>query len=98
MTIFLQVYTDSYFAYPLVETVELILNYTKNPVYAYELTYKASNSFTLIFGDPQAVEYVCHADELLHLFPITFHLDPTAKDLEISKLMLTMWTNFATSG
>lgn len=94
----LQIYSDSYFAYPLVEAVELILNYTKKPVYLYELTYKASTSFTVIFGDPEENGCVCHADDLLHLFPITFHSDPTAKDLEISKLIITMWTNFAISG
>ncbi|XP_026322559.1 venom carboxylesterase-6-like isoform X2 [Hyposmocoma kahamanoa] len=94
----LDIYTDSNFAYPLIEAVELALNYTRKPVFLYELTYKASNSFTAIFGDPEENSYVCHADDLLHLFPIVFHRDPTTKDLEISKLIITMWTNFAVSG
>lgn len=76
----------------------MTLNYTKQTVFLYELTYRASTSFSVIFGDPQADGYVCHADDLLHLFPIMFHRDPTAKDLEISNLIITMWTNFAISG
>lgn len=78
--------------------MELTFNYTKAPVFLYELTYEASTSFTVIFGDPQANGYVCHADELLHLFPTWFHSNPTYKDIEISKHIITMWTNFAKSG
>ena len=48
-----QIYTDSYFAYPAVEAIELVLNYTKSPVYLYELAYRATNSFSQIFGDPE---------------------------------------------
>lgn len=33
--------------------MEQIFNYTKQPVYLYELDYKASNSFSQIFGDPE---------------------------------------------
>lgn len=43
---------DSYFSYPVIEAVELMFNYTKSPVYLYELTYVATNSFSQIFGDP----------------------------------------------
>lgn len=35
------------------EAVGLIFNYTKQPVYLYELAYKATNSFSQIFGDPE---------------------------------------------
>lgn len=48
-----QSYTDSYFAYPAVEAIELVFKYTKNPVYLYELAYRASNSFSQVFGDPE---------------------------------------------
>lgn len=82
----------------MIEAIEYTLNYTKNPVFLYELTYKASTSFALIFGDPKADGYVCHADDLLHLFPMPFLPDVTPKDIEKSKLIITMWTNFATSG
>lgn len=53
VTFYFQIYTDSYFAYPAIEAIELVFNYTKNPVYLYELTYRSANSFSQIFGDPK---------------------------------------------
>lgn len=44
-------YSDSYFAYPAVDAVEKVFSYTKNPVYLYDLSYRATNSFSQIFGD-----------------------------------------------
>ncbi|GBP78712.1 Venom carboxylesterase-6 [Eumeta japonica] len=42
---------------------------------------------------------VCHADDLMHLFPIYFlEKEFTKKDEEISQLIVDLWTNFATSG
>ncbi|CAK1588748.1 unnamed protein product [Parnassius mnemosyne] len=98
-TAILDLYSDSYFAYPALEAIELTFNYTKNPVYLYELTYRATNSFSQIFGDEDGDYGVCHADELMHLFPIRFLSKPfSEKDREISELIITLWTNFATSG
>ncbi|XP_046977394.1 juvenile hormone esterase-like [Vanessa cardui] len=95
----LQMYTDSYFAFPAVESVEQALNYSKSPVYLYELTYRGANSFSQIFGDPLGDYGVCHADELMYLFPIHFLLHEfTPEDNEILDLLVTLWTNFATSG
>ncbi|CAH0703530.1 unnamed protein product [Spodoptera exigua] len=95
----LDIYTDSYFAYPAIEAIELVFNYTKNPVYLYELTYRAANSFSQIFGDPQGDYGVCHADDLMHLFPIEFLTNPiTPEDLKMSETIVTLWTNFATTG
>lgn len=51
--LYFQVYSDSYFAYPMVKSVEQALNYSSNPVYLYELTYRGANSFSQIFGDPK---------------------------------------------
>ncbi|CAG5008482.1 unnamed protein product [Parnassius apollo] len=98
-TAILDIYSDSYFAYPALEAIELTFNYTKNPVYLYELTYRATNSFSQIFGDEVGDYGVCHADELMHLFPIHFLSKPfSQKDREISELIITLWTNFATTG
>ncbi|XP_049885046.1 juvenile hormone esterase-like [Pectinophora gossypiella] len=95
----LDIYTDSYFAYPVIEAVELTFNYTKKPVYLYALSYKAKNSFSEIFGVPDTDNYICHADDLMYLFPIYFlSKAPSAQDIEMSKLIVTLWTNFATSG
>ncbi|KAJ2942550.1 hypothetical protein O0L34_g2019 [Tuta absoluta] len=95
----LDMYTDSYFAYPLIEAVELTMNYTKNNVYLYELAYQAENSFAEIFGFTDDGSYVCHADDLMYLFPIHFlSKTPSAEDIEMSKLIVTLFTNFATSG
>lgn len=44
-------YSDSYFAYPAVESLEHTMSYSDSPVYLYELTYLANNSFSQIFGD-----------------------------------------------
>ncbi|XP_068619891.1 juvenile hormone esterase-like [Battus philenor] len=95
----LEIYTDSYFAYPALEAIELTFNYTKNPVYLYELTYRATNSFSQIFGDEEGDYGICHADELMHLFPISFLSKPfSEEDRKISELIITLWTNFATTG
>ncbi|KAL0852090.1 hypothetical protein ABMA28_000334 [Loxostege sticticalis] len=95
----LQIYTDSYFAYPALEAVEQTLSYSKSPIYLYELAYKATNSFSQIFGDPEGDYGVCHADDLMHLFPIHFLSKPfSPKDIEMGKLIRNMFTNFATSG
>ncbi|KAG6446518.1 venom carboxylesterase-6 [Manduca sexta] len=95
----LEIYSDSYFNYPALEAVELTLNYTQYPIYLYELQYRATNSFSQIFGDLEGDYGVCHADELMHLFPISFLNKPfSEEDIEFSKLLVTLWTNFATSG
>lgn len=43
---------------------------------------------------------VCHADELMHLFPISFN--PAAKRTEtdeaVTDFLTTLWTNFAATG
>lgn len=42
---------------------------------------------------------VCHADELMYLFPIEFLKYPfTKEDIDMLELIITIWTNFATSG
>ncbi|KAG7312987.1 hypothetical protein JYU34_000059 [Plutella xylostella] len=95
----LKAYSDSYFNFPMVDAVDLVLQYTRQPVYLYELTYRATNSFSQIFGDEDGDHGVCHADELMHLFPIHFLSQPfSEKDIEISNLIITMFTNFATTG
>lgn len=95
----LEMYSDSYFSFPGLEAVQLTLNYTRKPIYLYELAYRATNSFSQIFGDPEGNYGVCHADELMHLFPIHFLTKEfSRKDIEISKLFVTLWTNFATTG
>ncbi|XP_028170138.1 venom carboxylesterase-6-like [Ostrinia furnacalis] len=95
----LQMYTDSYFAYPALEAVEQTLSYSKSPIYLYELAYRATNSFSEIFGDLEGDYGVCHADDLMHLFPIHFlSKQMSPNDIEMGKLIRNMFTNFATSG
>ncbi|XP_063634693.1 juvenile hormone esterase-like [Cydia splendana] len=95
----LDIYSDSYFAYPAVEAVEQFTHLTDSPVYLYELAYRANNSFSQIFGDPLGDYGVCHADELMHLFPIHFLSNEFSdEDIEMSELIVNLWTNFATTG
>ncbi|CAH2103579.1 unnamed protein product [Euphydryas editha] len=95
----LKIYSDSFFGYPALESVEQTLNYSNNPVYLYQLSYRASNSFSQIFGDPKGNYGVCHADDLIYLFPIHFLQNKfSPEDNKILDLIITLWTNFATSG
>ncbi|XP_034839811.1 juvenile hormone esterase isoform X1 [Maniola hyperantus] len=95
----LKMYTDSYFAYPMLESVEQALNFSSQPVYLYHLVYRGANSFSQIFGDSVGDYGVCHADDLMYLFPIHFLNKPfTEEDNKMMDLMITLWTNFATSG
>lgn len=44
---------------------------------------------------------VCHADELLHLFPIEFSDTPSMQnkaDQTVSELLTDLWVNFAKTG
>ncbi|XP_038216933.1 venom carboxylesterase-6-like [Zerene cesonia] len=94
----LEMYSDAYFSFPLREAARRAVA-AGSRVYLYELAHRAANSFSQIFGDPNGDYGVCHADDLMHLFPIHFLSKPaSAQDEEISELMLTLWTNFATSG
>ncbi|CAG4954948.1 unnamed protein product [Colias eurytheme] len=94
----LEMYSDAYFAFPLREAAQRAVAAGER-VFLYELAHRAANSFSQIFGDPHGDYGVCHADDLMHLFPIHFLTKPaTAQDEAISELMLTLWTNFASSG
>lgn len=68
-------YTDSYFAYPFKEAVEFTFNYTKQPVFLYELTYPASIGFSQIFGnavtdngETSNTIYYMHIKDILNYF------------------------------
>ncbi|XP_035896767.1 venom carboxylesterase-6-like [Anopheles stephensi] len=75
------------------------------PTYVYLFAQKASASFTEIFKGGREKYYgVCHAEELQYIFPIAkeipnFHTSvPSDEELEIRRLIIQLWVNFARTG
>lgn len=93
----LQLYTDSWFLTGLDDAVRLHLTHSNASIYIYLYGYRGSESFSFIFGDQDHIYGVCHADELMHLFPISFN--PTAKrtatDEVVTDFLTGLWANFA---
>ncbi|KAK8396512.1 hypothetical protein O3P69_005512 [Scylla paramamosain] len=72
----------------------------KNTTYRYELKYKGSQSFTDFFNLDVGRHWIPHLDDMFYLFeggPI-FPPLKDEKDLQLRKLMLKLWTNFAATG
>ncbi|KAJ9582814.1 hypothetical protein L9F63_022842, partial [Diploptera punctata] len=93
-------YTDSWFLQGANQAIKLLLG-KGSPVYYYYFAYRGSRSLSEIFDDTVRDYGVCHADELLYLFPrITFFPgeEPSEEDEEIIDIMITLWTNFAKFG
>lgn len=71
--------------------------------FLYKFNYKGAASLVdLLSPQGNANLGVCHADDLLYLFPIVQNVIPfrkmSAEDKQMQKLMVTMWTNFARTG
>lgn len=71
------------------------------PVYFYLYNYQAAISWTSVFGNCSIPLGVAHADELINLFNLD-SLFPDhqleGSDLEASKTMVKLWTDFADKG
>lgn len=71
------------------------------PVYFYMYNYQAAISWTSVFGNCSIPLGVAHADELINLFNLD-SLFPDhqleGSDLEASKTMVKLWTDFADKG
>ncbi|XP_066251364.1 venom carboxylesterase-6-like [Euwallacea similis] len=95
-------YTDGWFLNCADETVQLHVNYTKQPVYYYLFGHKGEASFTTIFGGGDIDYGVCHADDLQYLFPVADSLFPDKSmsddDKCVTTLFTTLFSNFAFTG
>lgn len=73
-----------------------------SPVYYYNLAYRGSASFSIIFGDAKNDYGVSHADELQYLFPVGEQLFKdiplSEKDRRMIDIITSLWVNFAKSG
>lgn len=81
-------------------SIRLHLMYVKQPIYYYLFSYKGAHSVTQLSGDPN-VNYVCHVDELLYLFPIAdilFGTPSSATDIEMTDIFTGFWYNFTRLG
>ncbi|XP_002061222.3 venom carboxylesterase-6 [Drosophila willistoni] len=100
--------SDGWFVAGIDEYLRLRLDQQKSdgvigPTYVYLFDHKGSASFSEIFkGDRNEFYGSCHAEELQYLFPIGRELFvsaiPTVKDLQLRKIMLQSWVNFASTG
>lgn len=97
-TIFFQLFTDGGFI-GIVETIKHRLSYSNHQsTYVYLFTHKGTASFST------ATEFygTSHADDLIPLFPMRksafYSAIPTDQDIELTKAMSLMWTNFARTG
>ncbi|KAF5307861.1 hypothetical protein FQR65_LT06593 [Abscondita terminalis] len=94
------VFTDSWFLYPLSVAVSTHNKFAHQPVYAFLYAYRGINSYGEIYGDPSFKEVVCHSDELLYLFTTrqfgVYHNSDIEK--KVVRNLITLWTNFAKFG
>ncbi|XP_043467739.1 esterase FE4-like [Leptopilina heterotoma] len=93
---------DGLFLHPQVRMIEKVTPVNRNPNYFYNFAYRGSMSITMMDGN-QANIGVDHGDDALYLFPVTInnfritHLNFTTNDDYVSKLMIDLWTSFATN-
>lgn len=68
-----------------------------SPVYFYVYDHSNEMTFNLMFGPCSKKLGVSHGDEILSLFSINGVPELKGEDLKVSKLMVDIWTGFATS-
>ncbi|KAK7016407.1 hypothetical protein SK128_019436 [Halocaridina rubra] len=95
---FVQMLSDGGFKVPQDELALLHSNQQK--VYVYELQHKGQYSTTDLYNNTLGKEWVSHADDLQYLYGNNPYFPPLerAEDLQVQDTMLTLWTNFATTG
>jgi len=81
------------------KAVSLHRQFTSQPVYYYHYNHEGQFTIPILLGVHNKDLGVCHADELFLLF--RHHLLPrieTPDDVAVSKLLIDLWTSFATTG
>lgn len=96
-------YTDGWFLAAADEALRLHSSSDLAPVYAYYFDHRGVASFSQIFGGGRHENLgVCHADELQYLFPVGDGLfpdqPPDNRDVQVAKVMTSLWVNFASTG
>lgn len=99
-----QIWSDGYFI-GILENVEFRLrDNLRDQTYFYVFSHKGSTSYSVIFGGSEETFYgTSHADELLYLFPLQktipsfFSSIPSKEDKELTRLMISLWVNFAST-
>ncbi|RZC42269.1 COesterase and/or Abhydrolase 3 domain containing protein, partial [Asbolus verrucosus] len=98
----INLYTDRAFAYSLFQTALLHSHKGHTPLWLYNFKYRGQYSYGELFAASQEnINYkwgVCHCDELIYLFksPAIFPELRDPNDIIISKILISLWTNFAT--
>ncbi|KAJ1528859.1 hypothetical protein ONE63_007231 [Megalurothrips usitatus] len=97
----IEMYTDSLFLYPTTEVIKIVKRYTKAPVFFYLFAHlsQSHRSFTTLFGAPSADYGVCHSDDLMYVFPMTFLPGELATDdVHVSRKYIEYIVHFARTG
>ncbi|KAJ9587059.1 hypothetical protein L9F63_019347 [Diploptera punctata] len=94
-------FTEGWFLRGTDLAVKLHVETGSAAVFYYYFNYRGSKSFSEIFGGSHRDYGVCHADDLLYLFPMynIFRGRLTSEDDDsMIDTLTTMWTNFARHG
>ncbi|XP_069688902.1 esterase E4-like [Periplaneta americana] len=94
-------YTDSYFLYPLNLSVNLHVAAGNKNVYMYYFNYAGSFNHSMVCGKTVHNYGMCHGDDMLYLFPgnsMSPNLTGTIEDHRMIDIVTTLWTNFARTG
>ena len=95
---------DAMFTYGAIRLAKHLAHYGDEDTYFYRFSYNGKQSVSIILGAPEHSvtkdKGPTHADELQYLFDssLLFGGPLEGKDLEVSKQLLTLWTNFAKTG
>lgn len=87
--------TDGRYLHGIFDTALRLLS----PVYFYLYDYQNEFSFNALFGDCRKPLGITHGDELISLFKLD-SINPeklNTMDTKVSKLMVDIWSKFATS-
>ncbi|XP_071547573.1 venom carboxylesterase-6-like [Panulirus ornatus] len=97
----IQVFTDQFIAvHEEVASQIHAKNADGENVFMYQMEYRGEHSITEIFSPNETSNWVAHGDDLIYLFTDVMYIPPleAPEDVFFSDIMLTLWTNFATTG
>lgn len=98
---FLDMFTDRSFIHGVHKSAKLHQNAGHRDLFLYHFNYRGVYSFTPVFGNTTKNFGVSHCDDLIYLFrlSILFPDWPSGHpDLQVSEMLVELWTNFAKYG